>query len=721
MFNVKLYKDMFKQLRLAGIIFSAIALVSSVIVPILAFVDTLKRRDEDYSRFNLAPPISQITPLLFVMIFVAGLVLVLMAFSFLNKRSSSDYYHSLPNTRICTYLSVLAAVLSWIAIIVIPTVLITSGVYFALGFPFNPLFIGYMIATFLSSTCLVAAVTAVAMSITGTVISNLVVAGLIGFLPRIIFLAITICITAAAPMASASSMGLLDISYNLPVAFGGLLMGISSDFSLSELMVFNGGIIYTAILAVIYFVIAGVLFHFRKSESADKNAPSKTLQHIYRCAVAIPFLLPVIFIIFSDNPQVAPAVICSLGSILAYFAYEIITTRKLKKMLKAAPMYLAVVFAACAIGGVSYFVSQGILSKTPTANEIESMQVWTESYSYPESYGSFCTKSVVYTEGEMKEIFADQLLTSVQLRKDKQSLYGGERYQKNVKMKLTNGSTIQRSLYFNKPDTEKIEELQIKNADYMKLARKIPQQNEISSISVYPLNKTQSEELFNLYRQEIESISDEDYYRLVQNSHYNSFDGAGQVSAIEVLSNVGGKQYNDYYPINDITPKTKDFYIKSLNDKNKGTFKAGLEFIDSYDPETAESKEQYNFSLNLLTDENGEAFANPKNMTATVRNNVLRSEAYISGYTVDMVSDTLSTDDMKKLVGILKTCSFDTIDTAKPYANIAIEFLSVEEISIDMGNDVNRLTTKDEYITSNVYVQLTKEQFLEIKEISGLE
>ena len=108
-FSFHMFLQTLKQTRLAGFIMMAVITLISV-VPIISSLSYIK----EYKQVNNVGGISGNYFLVLVFIIVVP-VISLIVWSFLYKRSSSDFYHSIPYTRLCIYLSKTAAILTWIA------------------------------------------------------------------------------------------------------------------------------------------------------------------------------------------------------------------------------------------------------------------------------------------------------------------------------------------------------------------------------------------------------------------------------------------------------------------------------------------------------------------------------------------------------------------------------------------------------------------------------
>ncbi|MCL2503356.1 MAG: hypothetical protein FWE94_01915, partial [Coriobacteriia bacterium] len=105
---------------------------------------------------------------LYLFMFVGTLFLVYTAFSFLNKRNSSDFFHALPDTRSCMYVTTWAAIASWIFFTVAESVLLTWLAHVVTGMPFIAAYVPLLLLMFFISSLLVASTATVAVSLTGT-------------------------------------------------------------------------------------------------------------------------------------------------------------------------------------------------------------------------------------------------------------------------------------------------------------------------------------------------------------------------------------------------------------------------------------------------------------------------------------------------------------------------------------------------------------------------
>ena len=113
---MKPYLESFRKLSRVGLIVFALSIVASAVISIQYC--TTPYHGNVPSMTNMFSP-------LIAFIYVGGVVLAMEGFSFLNKRSDSDFYHSLPVSRTKLFWAITLAALTWIAATVLGSVLMT--------------------------------------------------------------------------------------------------------------------------------------------------------------------------------------------------------------------------------------------------------------------------------------------------------------------------------------------------------------------------------------------------------------------------------------------------------------------------------------------------------------------------------------------------------------------------------------------------------------------
>lgn len=182
-FDAGLYREGLRQLRVFGITMLAIFVLASVLVPLSDAVSLSAYPEWSPSyTVHYSSYLSQ-NPLILLSFPVAAPLLTLALFGFLNKRNACDLYHAIPQTRNALFFSFFAAIVTWLVILIAVPALVSEAV--CLLFPkyleIYPLSALQICTQALIASIGVAAAVLLAMSMTGTIFTNLVVALLINF------------------------------------------------------------------------------------------------------------------------------------------------------------------------------------------------------------------------------------------------------------------------------------------------------------------------------------------------------------------------------------------------------------------------------------------------------------------------------------------------------------------------------------------------------------
>ena len=340
LFSSRLMLEGLRQTRLIGIIGMVVMLVCSVSSGLLYEFDRIY--ESDYSWFEL-------NPFIMLVMFLVPMTVILSLFGFMNKRNACDFYHAVPFTRTCIYLSFFASAIVWCFLIISEGTLISA---LFLIFHGCSLFFTQMITMFAISItgCIyMCAVAAFSMTITGTYLTNVCVAIMLVTAPRCFIGVIYRMLAEATPFIVYEKNGILfDYSYN--VVFGVVEKFLESDAFNS----YYKSILYTLVLSAVFFVSGLALFVKRKSESATKASVNRVLQCVFRIIPAMLIsIIPIAGIfdayVYNRSIDKTEVIVAYAFCVLVYFLYELITTRKFGNLLRALPTFLIVILANLAI------------------------------------------------------------------------------------------------------------------------------------------------------------------------------------------------------------------------------------------------------------------------------------------------------------------------------------------------------------------------------------
>lgn len=408
-FSGGIYAEGMRQLRIFGFIVLSLYLVFLISAPILEYISFLQMdRYTAISQYPMAISFNSLMePLMALPIFVAP-IMALIVFSGFNKRKYADFYHALPYTRICIFLSYTASILTWVF-----ALLLLCG---AASLLMHWIFPAMYVVSFAGCTDILLSivvmtlmtVTAVLLgcSFTGTLLANITASGLILFLPRFVIIMLVNTITTKLPfLVEEHFMAILSTRYNILVEY--LTSGIRfGSNSLQNNLSCN---LYSLLVALGMGVLAAVLFVRRKSESAAQSAPRRSIQSGIRISLTLVFSFFATCMLLTGGEDLSVVIILYIISVLVYFIYELLSTRTWKNLAKSIPalgivLLLNLAFAG-AVSGITYLSA----SFRPQAEDISSVQFIPDAYTYyAEDSSTFLYDAVgKYAERQVQNISID--------------------------------------------------------------------------------------------------------------------------------------------------------------------------------------------------------------------------------------------------------------------------------------------------------------------------
>ena len=588
-FNGKLYLEGLRQTKIAGIILGIITIFLTVLSPISYIFDYYANSGQERDVVQI--DFMEFTPLLEVFMFVLPIVFTIILFSFLNKRKGSDFYHSLPCTRNCLFLSFSVAILTWIAGIILTTVLLTWALFsVAPGVIVSWIFVPYSFFTFFSGALLVMAIMLLAKSLTGTTFNSLVVAGIICYFPRLLTHMFDEMLTEMAPVLQSGTLGIFsNLAYNIPVYYSiGDFFMLYEEYGLS----FIGGIIYTMVLAGIYFGFALWIFQKRKSETAQSATLSNWLQHIFRCLITLPVTFIYLGLWSSYSDDFFSFFVIFHLALIVYLGYELITTKKVKNLLKALPVFPAVI-AFDVLFVVSLLLTQNVLlADTPNAAQIQSVNVSLNgdaiSSFYDNHYNDLLIREYYIEDETLEEMVSQGLSEAVKAVKDgtydDKAYISGQYYEVPVSIRKENGVVIKRNVIFTKEQLQQVEDRYEQEESYQRLQVQLPTLAELNYVYIDGSIIGNKAEFWGIFTQEYEALSQEEQRAVIENAM--SMD----MSRYLYISVYGYKDttsyYADYAISADNLPNTYTWCLQYLNNQAK-------EVIDTFWQEVDNGKDGY--------------------------------------------------------------------------------------------------------------------------------
>lgn len=529
-FSFRLFADTFRQLRIVGMTATIILSLFAAIIPIGEYISSYKYIivengvQEVIYNTNVVSSLN-IQPLVILTYILVAPLLVVLAFSFLNKRNASDFYHAIPETRTCIFITLFSACMAWVTIVLLSSTavsLITTAIlhkYFIVNY--STVFISMF--TIFSASLLVAAAVAAAMTITGTLFNNVFVSALILFVPRIFIFIIHGFVTDSIPFLVSNMSDNWFLSPTINIAFGTISGVLYGNYPEMIYSIPSG--IYTLALGLLIGAAALWGFNRRKSESAGNAAASKRLSAIYRITLASALsLIPCVYIFnisLNDygwnNEQLFLLLVIYLVIILAYAIYELISSKKFAAVLRSLPGLLFVAAANGLILLVMFGYNSHLVNFAPSVNETTSINLINRQsiYSDERNYILDRAEKTNITDKKAIQIVSESLAKGVELYNRDRSEFNKYYYQsKDGQMMIFRINTGTRSevreLLLSQEDYNYIIEVLENNEDYRKIFYDLPQKNvglKIWASGIASADLTEYEdEIYKLYLEDMKEI-----------------------------------------------------------------------------------------------------------------------------------------------------------------------------------------------------------------------
>ena len=582
LFHPGLYVETLRQLRLMGSIYLVLCVVFTI-VP--ALLDSLSGR-------LTQPGISDFSPPLFLFVYVAPVTLVYSAFGFLTRRNASDFYHSLPLTRECLYVSRVLAVLTYLVGTIVLSLLGACLVYALCGRPVNLSYVPDQFLYFTACAALVMGCALVGITATGTRFSAFIVTGIVLFLPRFISVLAGAMLESVAPIFYTWDLGpVFNYSLNLPASAVATLLsfGAIGDLSLEESMRYGAGILYTGVLGLGYTVLAGFFHHFRASETAGKSAPNRVLQHVYRCAISLPVFLVLGAMLASEDwrlpfSDAALFWVLLLFALAVYFIYELVTTRKARNLLPALCVLPVVVVVGFGLPLLGRAVGERMLRAVPAAEEVAYANLGMEPFGGMESYAELQISEVDAEDEELLSVLTGALDSTVAMYDGRtDSSYGSSYFPMGVRFHLRSGEEITRRVNFRDGDLARLAALLSQQDAYREVLTRLPAEDEILAVDGPGWNQQDDRDFFALYREEYAALSyaDQLLLQLSLPTYLSDLVPASDLQdsslAFSLSGVADGQSFYTSYAITEKTPQTFLQAVQRVNEESAAAASPGEE------------------------------------------------------------------------------------------------------------------------------------------------
>lgn len=360
-FSVKLYLQGLRKVRTAGVAMGIIITVLNAWIPIQCLAEGARASGPIEVEAGFFAPFG------FALMLFAPL-LVYNMFSYMNERKASDFFHSLPQKRICVYLSFMAAVMTWIVSVLCVSALVNTVLWgMASGYVLETGAVLLTLLGFLLLAMVMAGFMMLAMTLTGTAVANVLVFFLFALFIRSCGLFFLYGFSDLTPMANMdnSFLRIFRLDFYLPI---GLFVQIFDGGSawLENVWFF----LYWFFVAIVLLAVSAVCYCRRRSESASKSAPNRFMQNIYRIGVTLPFLLFGAYWRIMDGESYV-TLLCGIVGFLVWVVFELLTTKKIKNVIRTLPLFLVPVILAGGYAASVRLASDAFYANTPERDQIK--------------------------------------------------------------------------------------------------------------------------------------------------------------------------------------------------------------------------------------------------------------------------------------------------------------------------------------------------------------
>ncbi|MGN0537008.1 MAG: hypothetical protein ACI4M3_03395, partial [Acutalibacteraceae bacterium] len=557
-FSAALMFEGIKQTKALGICAFIITLITSCGRPFLSII-----QNEDIG-FGIG--LEGFAMNIFILWMIFPIFLVISLFRFMNRRDASDFYHAIPLNRTCVYTSYSAAVAFWGIVSVVLSSIISYILYMIAGkgyfyIPFD--FIEKTIIAVLIAALLSMSITLLAKGLSGTEFANIIITGLIMFAPRIFIQLFSETTASSAYIIPVSTLEFANPTLNILL----VLFSSNNYGTFSEVITRPSTLIYSLILAIIYYILGLVAHKFRKSETAGESASYRGVQIAVRSTIGfIPLISVCCKIIQYGFSSITIGYL--LGtitiSLFLYFLYELVATKSGKKLIVAIPMYLIVVGLSCAFVFGSVILRNSMLNDVPAISEIESVSI--SSYTGYSTYNNSQSQNHKFRDIDVIKVFRNALAENVDYIEKNNSIdyiYENNYERHMIVFHTTSGKDIERTIYIDKSEMDIVLSCISKDKDYLKKVTALPKDIQGIGFSSYIDSIKEGSfddfEAWHIYEQEYSALTDEQKLKVLRYDLENKI----EIGTFYIYAYINNDTLNLCLPLTkEWFPKTYEFLIE---------------------------------------------------------------------------------------------------------------------------------------------------------------
>lgn len=562
------YREILRQLRTRGLVSTFIlAGINLIVFAVLATRDPLKSTASHVDPRLMAFP-------MMAFLYVMGPIMVFGGYRWLVRRAQSDFYHAIPLSRTQLYATTSLAIFTWMFIALSSYAIVQASLFAIFGLPFNYLLFFCVFLNMLIAAIEIVAAFSLASALCGSRFCAFFSSAVILFMPRALLAAFWVLVEVDSGLTRPFSAlpFFLNPSFNIAATpFHSLVYG--ANFANVWAM------LYSFVYACGLLLLGGIAFRRRKSEDADIPYTSKFLQAFTRIAFGLPQLALIVVAfnimvrygnddIINTNSILLPLTVASLFfSFIFYCLYELISSKKMKAVVKAMPLYGAVVGIALFLIFVPVSVGRLIGIKPIDSDSIRSYRINNEptlimpyNIDGAETYTNYLLHSHTFTDESGKNKIAERT---------REDTYDGLSFDSELLLVNTGGLLPKAvGMPWQFDDYDKMLENALKDPAFAERFYAYPEGTVYCFCEGVTARETK--EIAQLFREDFEKLTNEQKISLKTLPYENSFNLYSYSTdlTIQMYGCKGTKNYTMSYRITELTPKAMQRYLSLLNERN---------------------------------------------------------------------------------------------------------------------------------------------------------
>ena len=577
-FNFRLFLEALKRLRVIGLGTAILSLTVSVLVPMTTWLERNSREVKEIYEMDtqmLCVPagiVALLAPLFFFVLF-----------SFLQKRKESDFFHAIPYTRTCVYVSFITAALAFIW-----SIQLACGVVAGILWSMIPLVsadIGGMIAYVAISMLAAAMLSAfmmLALTVSGTSGSCFLLFFLFAGFVRVVCAIILGCMDT---IYFIDTNEMWDVSFLAPqwlLPINILYYWMNGQEATTMLYSF-ANILYSFVVTAGLYTLSGVLYNRRKSEMAGNPAPGVKTQALFRILFSSLAVLLIPLLLITEGFDAAILLVLVVLVLLVYFLYELITTKRPKNLLRILPG-LGIVAGVCVAFSLGFGAYRTIVvNEKITSNEIKWVSMESNGFTSG-TYQDRLSDTLRADDAELVKVIAERIAVSQEYERvgapgGPYDYDSGYYRRADVTVRLKSGRTLYLRVAMDEESQAKLQSRFASLEDLKDIMYLLPTNTEVQSAGlnlsaydhVYLSDREQFGLLLSTFRTEFETLTEEQKAQVMApvfnaaatyskgydyDIAYPDSKGDGTMR-LSLSGRVNGKRFINEYIITDALPETR--------------------------------------------------------------------------------------------------------------------------------------------------------------------